>query len=103
MRDWILALGGSDHDYSAALMCGNDIRVAIEQERLTRCKHGRSHWYENPVRDCINYCLSAEGISMSDIRMIVSSDTIPARVRHELRNHDLRLFPHHLCHAASAY
>ena len=103
MPRWVLGLGGSDHDFSAALMCDGDIRVAIEQERLSRRKSGRTLWFESPVQKAIDYCLAAEGISMGDVSAILSSDTLPARVRHDLRSHDLHLFPHHLCHAASAY
>ena len=103
MPRWVLGLGGSDHDFSAALMCDGDIRVAIEQERLSRRKYGRTLWFESPVQKAIDYCLAAEGISMGDVSAILSSDTLPARVRHDLRSHDLHLFPHHLCHAASAY
>jgi carbamoyltransferase len=100
---WILGLGGSDHDFSAALMCDGEIRVAIEQERLSRRKHGISHWFESPVHQAIDHCLAAEGISMEDVSAIVSGDTLPARVRHDLRSHTLHLYPHHLCHAAAAY
>jgi carbamoyltransferase len=103
MAEWTLGLGGSDHDFSAALMYGSDIRVAIEQERLTRKKHSRPVWFESPVRESIEYCLTAEGITINDVRSVVSSDQLPLRIRHELKSHDVLLFPHHLCHAASAY
>jgi carbamoyltransferase len=103
MPEWTLGLGGSDHDASAALMKDGDIRVAIEQERLSRRKHGLAHWCESPVQQAIQYCLAAEGISITDVRRVVASDTLPARVRHDLRGLPLREFPHHLCHAASAY
>ena len=103
MPRWILGLGGSDHDFSAALMCDGDIRVAIEQERLSRRKYGKTLWFESPVQKAINYCLAAEDISMGEVSAIVSGDTLPARVRVDLRSHDLHLYPHHLCHAASAY
>ncbi len=103
MAEWTLAIGGSEHDPSAALVCDSDIRVAIEQERLTRRKHGVALWYENPIQQAIDYCLAAEGISMGQVCRVVSSDSIPTRVRAELHRYDLRLFSHHLCHAASAY
>jgi carbamoyltransferase len=103
LSEWLLGLGGSDHDFSAALMHGSDIRVAIEQERLSRRKHGFSHWYENPLQQAIDYCLSAEGIKISDVSMIVSSDLLPSRMKDYLRDYNLREFSHHLCHAASAY
>jgi carbamoyltransferase len=100
---WILGLGGSDHEFSAALAKGCDIRVAIEQERLTRRKHGMSYWYEDPVKKSIDYCLAAEGIQIDDVELVVAADTLPARVRSDLANIPHRLFSHHLCHAASAY
>lgn len=103
MPEWVLALGGSDHDFSAALAYGCDIRVAVEQERLSRRKHGLSFWYESPVKQAVDYCLSTEGISLADVAVVVSSDSIPSRVRQDLRDLKLREFPHHLCHAASAY
>ena len=99
----MLGLGGSDHDFAAALVCNDDVRVAIEQERLSRRKHGLSLWYESPLQRSIDYCTEAEGISLADIQSTVSADTLPARVRYMLRNQNLREFTHHLCHAASAY
>jgi carbamoyltransferase len=101
--NFTLGLGGSDHEFSAALMRDCEILVAIEQERLSRRKHGFSFWFEDPVRKSIDYCLEAEGISLSDISEIVTSDVMPVRVQYNLRNHQIKLYPHHLCHAASAY
>lgn len=98
-----LALGGSNHDFSAALMRGNDIRVAIEQERLSRRKHGLTEWFGNPLAQSIDYCLKAESVALSDIDVIVASDTIPARVQANFADKQVHLYPHHLCHAASAY
>ena len=103
MSSWRVGLGGSDHEFSAALICDQDLRVAVEQERLTRRKHGVTLWYEDPLKASIEYCLEAEGVELADIRKFVSSDVLPARVRHDFRNLPLTLFPHHLCHAASAY
>ena len=103
MEPWLLGLGGSDHDFSAALMRGSDVRVAIEQERLSRRKHSPAFWYEDPIRRSVDYCLQFEQISLSDIEIIVGCDTLPARVRHDFRDHSVHLYPHHLCHAASAY
>jgi carbamoyltransferase len=100
---WILGLGGSDHDFSAALACGGDINLAVEQERLSRRKHGISYWYENPVKAAVSYCIDAVGINLDQVEKFVSSDLIPKRVRDDLRDRALHLFPHHLCHAASVY
>lgn len=103
MNSYALGLGGSDHEFSAALMRGQDILIAIEQERLSRRKHGFSYWYEDPVKKSIDYCLGSEGLSLADVDEIVSSDILPVRVRHNLKGHSVKLYPHHLCHAASAY
>jgi carbamoyltransferase len=98
-----IGLGGSDHDFSAALMVGADVRVAIEQERLTRRKRGAWLWYESPIMKAINYCLTEEQKSIDDVCVFVSSDIMPRRVTHELRDYSIHLYQHHLCHAASAY
>lgn len=103
MTQWIMALGGSSHDFSCTVMRDSDILVAIEEERLSRRKHGICNFYENPVQYSMRYCLDYSGITLDDIDVIVSSDLLPARVRFELRGRRLRLFPHHLCHAVSAY
>src|SRR4029078_7325688 len=100
--EWILGLGGSDHDGSAALMRGNDIVVAIEEERLTRRKHGMSNFFHNPVEKSVAYCLDYASLSLADVE-IVSSNLLPARARFEYRHLPVKLYPHHLCHAAAAY
>ena len=102
-RTWTLGLGGSDHDFSAVLMHGADIKVAIEQERLSRVKHGHSVWYRNPVREAVDYCLASEGVGLADVEWIAASDTLATRARADLGGKPLKLFRHHLCHAASAY
>jgi carbamoyltransferase len=103
MSGWLLGLGGSDHDFSAALMHGNDIRVAIEQERLTRVRYGQALWFRDPVAAAADYCLSDQQIGMDHLEAVVGTDTLPARVRENWRGKDIVLFPHHLAHAASAY
>lgn len=98
----IVGLGGSNHDGSAALLRSSEIEVAIEQERVTRRKHGLSWWWENPVGAAVDYCLEAAGVGMDEVARFVSSDLLPRRVLEEYRDKPIRLFPHHLCHAASA-
>lgn len=98
----IVGLGGSNHDGSAALLRGSSIEVAVEQERVTRRKHGISLWWENPVGAAVDYCLDAAGVSIDAVTRFVSSDLLPRRVLEEYQGRTVRLFPHHLCHAASA-
>ncbi len=99
---WVLGLGGSTHDFSAALAQGPDIRVAIEEERLSRVKYGFGHWFDDPAGRCVRYCLEAEGIKRADLRAVVSSDLFPYRAREFYSDLEFTAYPHHLTHAASA-
>jgi carbamoyltransferase len=98
---YVLGLGGSNHDFSAVLAADWDIRIGIEQERLTRRKHGSAFWFQHPVQESINYCLESTGIRLEDVDEIVGSDLLPARARTMTDGRGVRLFEHHLCHAAS--
>ena len=100
--EWILGLGGSSHDFSAALACGHDIRVAIEAERLSRRKHGQSWWFQNPVKEAVDYCLGAENLHIDQVAAVVSSDMLPSRAREGFPGIPFALYRHHRCHAASA-
>ena len=97
--EWVLGFGGSDHDFSAALLHGTDIAIAVETERLTRVKYGIPAWYEDPLRICAEHCLDAAGIGFGDVSRAVSSDFLPYRT---LDAWSMRTFGHHDCHAASA-
>lgn len=99
LEDWVMGLGGSDHDFSAALMYGTDVRVAIEAERITRIKYGVPKWFEDPFTACTDYCLAAASIPATTPRRTVSSDLLPYRI---LDSRRIKAYPHHLCHAASA-
>ena len=89
MSDWILGLGGSDHDGSAALMHGADVKIAIEEERLTRRKHGMSAFFHNPVKNSVDYCLSEYSLRLSEVD-IVSSDLLSGRAQFEYGGHSIR-------------
>src|SRR5437764_4759826 len=97
----VVGIGGSSHDFSCALMVGRDIRVAIEEERLSRVKHGICWWYDNPVSRSMEYCLSEARLSLEQVDLIVSSDLTPFRVRSAYQQHRYVAYPHHACHAAS--
>ncbi|AWJ88973.1 hypothetical protein Sp245p_03800 [Azospirillum baldaniorum] len=81
---------------------GYDLRVAIEEERLSRRKYGLAHWFQNPVGLSVPYCLDACGIALKDVSRIVSSDLLPRKIMSEWPDMEIRTFSHHLCHAASA-
>ena len=97
-----LGLGGSCHDFSAAIARGSDILVAIEEERLSRRKHGACWWYQNPVARSVDYCLRAEGLELGDVDAVVSSELLPFRVQAQFPDERLKLYPHHRCHAEAA-
>ena len=96
---WILGLGGPADDFSAALMRGRDIRVAIESERVTRVKYGTPGYLQDPFTECVEFCLQQVGIKIADVERIVSSDLLPQRT---ISDWSIETYPHHLCHAASA-
>lgn len=98
-EEWVLGFGGSDHDFSAALLRGTDIAVAVEAERLTRVKYGIPAWYQDPLRICADHCVEAAGITARDVARAVSSDFLPHRT---LDDWSMQTYGHHECHAASA-
>jgi carbamoyltransferase len=55
------------------------------------------------VKEAVEYCLASEGIGLADVEMIAASDTLANRARADFGGRSLKLFRHHLCHAASAY
>lgn len=64
---YVLGVGLS-HDGSACLMKNGKICFAIEKERITRVKHdGFSD------TEAVNYCLSAEGITLDDVDLVVQN------------------------------
>lgn len=101
-RTIVIGLGGSNHDGSAVLARGATIEVGVEQERVTRRKHGAAWWWENPVGAAVDYCLSAAGVALGDVEGFVSSDLLPGRVMEAYASYPMALYPHHACHAASS-
>ncbi|HTW41349.1 MAG TPA: carbamoyltransferase C-terminal domain-containing protein [Solirubrobacteraceae bacterium] len=97
--DWVLGLGGSDHDFSAAVMRGGDIRVAVESERVTRIKYGHTRFNQDPLRRCVQHVIDAANAPEARIARVVSSDLLPTN---SVATWDVHTYRHHLCHAASA-
>lgn len=117
---YILGLGGSLHDFSACIVQDKKILVAIEEERITRQKHGVD---KNLLQECImnnqvwkytkemdpmtlqkavQYCLNYTNISLDDVDVVATTDSniyIPYVNSFE----NLIVMRHHLAHAASAY
>jgi carbamoyltransferase len=63
----VLGIGGSSHDFGAAIVANGAIRVAIEDERIQRVKRGRAEWHSQPARDATAYCLEAAGVGLDDL------------------------------------
>ena len=97
----ILGLGGSTHDFSAALLCGNEVICAIEDERLTGRKHGVAWSYEVPCLPAAEYCLREAGIGLEEVDTIIANDVIPMATKRYFPN--IKTYNHHMLHAASNY
>ncbi|ABW15668.1 Carbamoyltransferase [Parafrankia sp. EAN1pec] len=118
---YIIGFSDSVHDRAVCLFRGTEPVVAIEEERLTRQRYaldfegldrwdagvyteldldgGTSEFHERRIRRLVDYCLSAAGISESDVSLWVGSSlhtAFPLLDRAVFLNH-------HLAHAASAF
>lgn len=112
---YVLGLSYS-HDASVALLRDGVPRVAIQKERLTRKKHD-GDIRSIDLSECIEYCLAAEGISLSDVSLAVeNSPTIlyckdrdfvlglpRERMLDQLDPTKIVSISHHLAHAYCAY
>jgi carbamoyltransferase len=63
---YVLGINAYDHDVSACLLRDGEIAFAINKERITREKHDAGFFQE-----VVDYCLAAEGISLSDVDLVV--------------------------------
>lgn len=108
---WILGISAS-HNGSACLLRGDEIVVAIQEERLSRFKRHRING-AGPSQ-AVAYCLDYAGIDPSALRLIVLS--VQGRTTDQI--HDISLdpflnvlarrtptltIPHHYGHAVSAF
>jgi carbamoyltransferase len=108
---WILGISAS-HNGGACLLKGDEIVVAIQEERLSRIKRDRV--YASETTACLAYCLDYAGIQPKDLTLVVLSVAgAAADERNDIsRNPLLKLelnevatcrIPHHLAHAVSAF
>src|SRR5204862_5340101 len=65
-HSYVLGLNTYDHDVSACLLRDGAIAFAITKERITREKHDTGFYGE-----VVDYCLSAEGISLDNVDLVV--------------------------------
>ena len=109
MKPWILGVSAS-HNGSYCLLHDDEIRVAIQEERLVGVKRARVYGARRGLG--LHYCLQAAGITASDLSMVVISSQRSAKAEENdlWINPDLSGLPHlprravshHLAHAASA-
>lgn len=122
---YVLGLNTYDHDVSACLLRDGAVAFAIAKERITREKHASGFF-----KEVIDYCLSAEGIGIGDIDLVVRNCYIlpvpemeerliyqdmpgflPPEERADAHDHPyfrprsdkVVSIPHHLAHAYSAF
>ena len=102
------------HDEACAALVDGEVKVAIENERLSRLKHnvGRSDFGQVIPFPSIRYCCDYLGISASEVDLwVVNSVHRSAREMFrsqalgipEAKIADLSVPGHHLAHAYSAY
>lgn len=90
-------------DYSACILNNGHIEYMIEDERLTRIKHSKNNHGPQAARcEAAEYCLKNSGYSVDDMDYIVGNDIIHPFYYIKYRDR-IKLFNHHLTHAASAY
>nr|MBS0021039.1 methyltransferase [Gammaproteobacteria bacterium] len=107
------------HDRAAALVTGGEIVVAIQQERLDRCKYSIGLLHQAPgdsaqvqlPNEAIRYCLEASGVRLSELMSITanmpgvdySNDILRRQLPPEVMQKVRCIASHHLAHAYSAY
>lgn len=98
----VLGLGGSNHDFSAAVVVDGRIECAIEDERLQRIKRGTTEWHATPARDAADYCLGALNLQIHDMDGVFCCDDLE-RPQDWLDWSKVTMLNHHACHAAAAF
>ncbi|MEX1365730.1 MAG: carbamoyltransferase C-terminal domain-containing protein, partial [Nannocystaceae bacterium] len=110
-RPWVMGISAS-HNGAVCLLHGNEIVVAIQEERLTRRKRARIEAGKRCL--AINYCLQAAGISADELDLVVASvqgaeesaaqdiDLNPS-LQPARRGIQTLTIPHHQAHAYGAF
>lgn len=102
MSAWVLGVGGSDHDFSAALVEEGRVRVAVEDERVQRIKHGNTAWDAQPAADATAYCLEAAGVELDELGGVFCCDDLD-RPTPWLDWSRVTFVNHHTAHAAASF
>jgi carbamoyltransferase len=102
MSGAVMGLGGSDHDFSAAIVADGQIVVAIEDERVQRVKNAQTAWHAQPARDAAAYCLQAANQTTETLDGIFCCDDLE-RPAAWIDWSTVRFVNHHTAHAAAAF
>jgi carbamoyltransferase len=108
---WVLGISAS-HNGAVCLLKGDEIVVAIQEERLSRRKRHRIFGAQHSL--ALDYCFDYAGIRPRDLSMIVlcvqgrasaASQDLTLNPRLEVKENAIptMVIPHHLAHAASAF
>ncbi|MFI9503342.1 carbamoyltransferase [Nocardia sp. NPDC052566] len=96
----VLGIGGSTHDFSACVLVDGQVRIAVEEERLSRIKHHsleRLRVSDMRLRS-VDYCLREIGATLDDVDLVIANDLV---YRGALRSLPaVTSINHHLSHAA---
>jgi len=68
-RPWILGVSYS-HNGAACLLHGDQVVVAIQEERLSGIKRARIRHHQDSL--AVRYCLDAAGLTMSEVDLLVA-------------------------------
>jgi carbamoyltransferase len=108
---WVLGIAAS-HNGGACLLHGDEIAVAVQEERLLRNKRTRTRGACDPLS--VRYCLESAGVRPEELSAIVLCAAQSNQSAHNdvdrngyLRpqDHGVRVYriPHHLGHAVGAF
>jgi len=85
LRPIVLGINCAYHECAAAIVCDGRVIAAVEDERLTRVKHGKQALIDNPHElpwKAIQFCLASAGLeSLSDVDAISYSLVPDARLQ----------------------
>jgi carbamoyltransferase len=113
-KPWVLGLSSAFHNGSACLLHGEDLVVAIQEERITREKRAPLD-LTGDVPSAVHYCLEVGGITLADVDVIadcsIRRDGTPPHdvlrtspvVAAARAGVEMVSVPHHLGHASSTY
>lgn len=108
---WVLGISAS-HNGAVCLLRGDEIVVAVQEERLTRVKRQKIFGAQESL--AMNYCLDYAGIKPRDLSMVVISALERARsplndlkanqfLQVEHNRIPTLVIPHHYAHAVSVF